>query len=373
MGIALLASVAATPPVNMQGPDEQYIHIMAIIDRADALQKAGQAEAARAKYLEAEKALLLFKSANPLFDPKTVAYRLKEVSDLADVRPTIPEMTNSAKSNLEAPAPAAKTNVKLLEAGAEPRAVLRYHVKPGDKQSALLTWKAKTEIPTAAAAPGGAAAASPSVPEISIPVDYAVQSVAANGDVTYTAVMGEPTVAQDTNTPPEMMQQMQTTFASIKGASSTWVKTSRGATKRLDTKGMSSTNALVRQMVDQFAESADIMNVELPEEAVGPGAKWEVKDTTKVQASSVVETGNFELVSVDGDKLGTKFDLTIDAAAGKTAAAAQPNGTASGTVNVDLSKLVGASAKLNIHMEAPMNREKTLVAKIDISMSMDSQ
>ena len=106
---------------------------------------------------------------------------------------------------------------------------------------------------------------------------------------------------------------------------------------------------------------------------MGPGAKCEVKDTTKVQASSVVETGNFELVSVDGDKLGTKFDLTIDAAAGKTAAAAQPNGGASGTLNVDLSKLVVSSAKLNIHMEAPMNREKTLVAKIDISMSMDSQ
>ena len=105
MGIALLASVAATPPVNMQGPDEQYIHIMAVIDRADALRAVGQAEAARAKYQEAEKALLLFKSANPLFDPKTVAYRLKEVSDLADVRPTIPEMTNSAGSNLEARCP----------------------------------------------------------------------------------------------------------------------------------------------------------------------------------------------------------------------------------------------------------------------------
>jgi hypothetical protein len=374
LGIALLVSVAATPAPNMQGPDEQYIHIMAVIDRADALRTAGQAEAAHAKYLEAEKALLLFKSANPLFDPKTVAYRLKEVSERADVRPTITEATNSVKANLEAAAPAAKTNVKLLEAGAEPRAVLRYHVKPGDKQSAIMTWKVKTELPAGMTGQGGAAPAAPTIPEISIPVDYAVQSVAANGDVTYTAVMGEPTVAQDTNTPPEMMQQMQTMFASLKGASSTWVKTSRGASKRLDAKGGATASPQVRQMLDQFSESADIMNVELPEEAVGPGAKWEVKNTTKVQASSVSETGSFELVSVDGDKLGTKFDVTIDAAAGKTAAAAaQPNGTASGTVNVDLSKLVGSSSKLNIHMEAPMNREKTQVVKIDISMSIDAQ
>ena len=373
LGIVLLASVAAMPPATgTQNPDEQYIHIMGIVDRADALRAAGQADAARAKYLEAEKALLYFKAANPLFAPKTVTYRLKEVTDLADVRPAIPEATNSAKMSLETQPPAAKTNVKLIEAGAEPRVALRYHVKPADKQSAIMTWKLKMEVPMQAAAPGGAAPTVPAIPEISIPVDYAVQSIAANGDVTYTATMGEATILQDTNTPPEMLQQMQTAFAGIKGVSSTWVKTSRGATKRLDTKTAAAANAQVRQMLDQFSESADIMNVELPEEPVGPGAKWEVKNTTKVQTATVGQTGTFELVSVDGDKLATKFDVTFDAT-NKSASAAQFTGSASGTVAVDLSKLVGSSAKLNMHMEAPMGRDKSQVVKMDVNMGIDAQ
>jgi hypothetical protein len=391
LAIALLASVAATPPAtSSQGPDEQYIHIMALIDRADALRTAGRADAAHAKYLEAERALLMFKAANPLFAPKTVAYRLKEVTDAADTRPAIPEATNSgAKMNLEAQAaPAAKSNVKLLEAGAEPRAVLRYHVKPGDKQSAIMTWKTKSEIPMpaggqpAAGQPaggqGGANTMVTSIPEISIPIDFAVQSIAANGDVTYTAVMGEPSIAQDTNTPPEMMQQLQTALAGLKGASSTWVKTARGATKRLDkdNKGITNTNLQARQVMDQFSESADIMNVELPEEAVGPGAKWEVKNNTKVQTATVGQTGTFELVSADGDKLATKFEVNFEAttASGKPApAGAQISGTASGTVNVDLSKLVGSSSKLNMHMEIPMGRDKSQVAKIDVNIGLESQ
>jgi len=393
LGVLLLASVAATPPATTsQGPDEQYIHIMSIIDRADALQAAGQKDAARAKYRDAERALLMFKAANPLFFPKTIAYRLKEVTDQADTRPTLAEVTNSAATmNLEAEAaPAVKSNVKLLEPGAEPRAVLRYHVKPGDKQSAIMTWKTRSEIPMpaggqpmagqpAAGQPGAQGAGGTmvtSIPEISIPVDFAVQSVAVNGDVTYTAVMGEPSIAPDTNTPPEMMQQLQAAFAGLKGASSTWVKTARGATKRLDNKGITNTNLQARQVLDQFSESADIMNVELPEEAVGAGAKWEVKNNMKVQTATVGQTGTVELVSVDGDKLATKFDVNFEATtgAGKSAAAGtQISGGASGTVNVNLSKLVGSSSKLNMHMEIPMGRDKSQVAKIDVNIGLESQ
>lgn len=375
LGIALLATVAATPPANLQSPDEQYIHIMAIVDRADALRTSGQADAARVKYLEAEKALLAFKSANPMFAPKTVAFRLKEVSDRADERPAL--ATNSVAKgagNLEAqPAPAPKSNVKLLEAGAEPRKALRYQVKPGDKQSAIMTWKLKVDAPMApAAAPGAAPAAQAPTPnpEISIPIDYAVQSIAANGDVTFTATFGDATVAQDTNTPPEVAQQMQAAFAGIKGISSSWLKTSHGAIKRLD-KAVATTNLVVRQMVDQVSESQDVLNVELPDEPVGPGAKWEIKTTTKIQTASVTQTGTYELVSVDGDKLATKFDVTMETGTpGSKAAAAGMSGNASGTVNADLTKLVGSSAKLSMHVEVPY---KGQVIKTDFNIGLDAQ
>ncbi|HEY1489612.1 MAG TPA: hypothetical protein VGF90_01120, partial [Verrucomicrobiae bacterium] len=204
----LQAGVSAAQDQQLS-PDEQYIHIMSVIDRADALRKAGQADAAHAKYVEAEKALLAFKGANPLFAPKTVSFRLKEVTDQVEARPVIAE-TNSAskpKANLEAePAAAPKSNVKLLEAGGEPKSVLRYHVSAGDKQAAIFSIKVKLDMPAGMNGQGGAAPQAPNNPAVSIPVDVAVQSVAPNGDITYQTVLGDVAVAPDTNATPETVQ-----------------------------------------------------------------------------------------------------------------------------------------------------------------------
>ena len=127
-------------------------------------------------------------------------------------------------------------------------------------------------------------------------------------------------------------------------------------------------------MVDQFSEMADIVNVELPDEAVGPGAKWEVKDVTKIQTTTVTQTGEFELASVDGDKLATKFDVTIEAGtAGSKPTAGGLSGTISGTANVDLSKLVGSSAKVTQHVEVPVGKDKSQVVKMDANIGIDAQ
>ncbi len=83
----------------------------------------GQTEAAKGKYRDAQRALLYFKAVNPLFAPKTVTYRLNELSTRLETRPV--ETTSSsnapvAKANLEAESSGSKTEVKLIDAGAEP-------------------------------------------------------------------------------------------------------------------------------------------------------------------------------------------------------------------------------------------------------------
>jgi len=368
LGIALLASVAATPP-SAESPDEQYLHIMSIIDRADALRTAGQADAAHVKYLEAEKALLAFKSANPLFSPKTVAYRLKEVTERADERPTIPAQTNTASTASAEPA-AAKSNVKLLEAGAEPRRVLRYHVKPGDRQVAIVTTKSKLEMPTPPAGQGAAPQMPPNTPAVSIPMDITVQNIAANGDITYQAVMGEATLVQDTNTTPEAAQAMQAALAGIKGITGTTIMSDRGVTKKSEIKAPATATPQARQLADQVKQATSGFSVELPEEAVGSGAKWEVKEQTKVQATTVEQSGTYELTSLDGDKLTAKFSGSMEA--GTKAAASGASGTVSGTVNADLSKAVSPSAEVNVHTEL-IGRDKNPIMKMDLSVSIQAQ
>ena len=365
----MLQANVATAQDQQLSPDEQYIHIMSVIDRADALRKAGQTDAAHAKYVEAEKALLIFKSNNPLFAPKTVAYRLKEVTDQAEVRPVISE-TNSAKpkSNLEAEAaPAPKNNVKLVEAGAEPKSVLRYKVNAGDKLTAILTTKVKLDMPQGMAGQNGAPAQVPNIPAISIPMDITVQSVAPNGDITFQTVMGEAALAQDTNTPPEMAQAMQAALTGVKGVTGTTVVSNRGITKKSDMKAPPNSNPQARQFIDQIKEAATGLNVELPEEAVGVGAKWEVKEPAKGQTPE--QTTSVELVSLEGDKLTAKISAE---AAGKAAAAGAVV-NASGTVKVDLSKPIASSADLNLHTETPVGRDKSVVMKMDINISVEAQ
>lgn len=364
---ALLANVAATSP-SSESPEEQYIHIMAIIDRADALRKSGNLDAAHGKYIEAEKALMAFKSANPLFFPKTVVYRLKEVTERADERAAVPAQTNSAakpSANLEAEP--AKSNVKLIDAGVEPRSVLRYHVKAGDKQIAILTTKVKLDLPTPPT--GQAAEPTPSIPAVSIPMEITVQNVAANGDITYQSVMGEATLVQSTNTTPEVAQVMQPVLAGIKGTTGTTTISSRGVTKKMDIKAPA--NPQARQYVDQIKQATTSFSVELPEEAVGSGAKWGVKEQTKVQATTVEESGTYELAGLEGDKLMIKFSGGVES--GGKAAASGVNGSVSGTMTVDLSKAVAGSAQINVHQEVPVGRDKSQLVKMDVSIGLEAQ
>jgi len=322
----------------------------------------------------------MFKAANPLLNTKTVAYRLKEVSDRVDERPNVPETnstTKAPKANLEAEPAAAKSGVKLVEAGAEPRSVLRYHVKAGDKQTAIMTMKIKLDMPPAAAATGVTAVKMPSIPTISIPTDITVQNVAANGDITYQMVMGDVSMAQDTNNTPEVTQALQASFAGIKGLSAVGVLSNRGMTKKFDMKAPANvSDQQAKQFMDQIKDSTSNMGVPLPEEAVGAGAKWEFKKAAKVQNAAVDTAGTYDLVALEGDKATTKFTAELNSSSTATqgaAAGVKVSGNVTGTATLNLSKVMAPSTEMNMHFEVPLGKEKGMVMSMDMNMAMDAQ
>src|SRR5579862_2480827 len=67
LAIAALVTVAATlpPPVSDENTDEEYIRIMNLMDRADALRATGKADAGKAKNEEAYRALMIFQKTHP--------------------------------------------------------------------------------------------------------------------------------------------------------------------------------------------------------------------------------------------------------------------------------------------------------------------
>lgn len=369
---AMALSAAADTPPDQQNPDAQYIHIMTIIDRADALRLSGHMEAAKVKYNEARTNLIIFRAYNPLFDPKTVAYRLNEVTTWVEMRPPVPAITNETESK-PMTAPAAKSPVKLLNAGAEPKQVLRLHPTAGDKQAVIMTVKMKVTMPTPPAG-GAAAPAVPNIPPITIPMDLTVQSVTPSGDINYSAVFGEPGIVEDTNTPPQMAQAIKAELAKLKGITADGTISNRGISKKAEIRAPAEADPQLRSSLENLKEGMANMNLPLPEEAVGPGAKWEVKMPVKSGVMTLEETSDYELDSATGDHLTAKYTMTQSTSNARF----QMNNSGSGKVTSDLSKLVALQSTMDMHMDLSTetmvnNQKQTNSVQTEMDISMEAQ
>jgi hypothetical protein len=397
LAIAALLATAATspPPLSDENTDQEYIRIMNLMDRADALRATGKADAAKAKDQEAYKALLTFQRTHPKWNSKSVEYRLNQLAQEIEGRPKESETSSKPKghTNLEAPSKHSSTEstssaaaaVKLLDPGAEPHKALRLHVKAGDKQTVIISVKVNMSMDMPGAP--GAGNAAPNIPALSLPADVSVQSVAANGDITYQMVFEEPGVAEETNTIPQVAQAMKTALAGFKGLTTTAVISDRGVSKKVDIKMPPDANPQVRQTVDQMKENMMSMGSLFPEEPIGTGAKWQVKMPVKSSGMTVEQTTDYQLASIDGDHLSTTFTQTQSAANQKmqnpSMGATQMNvlqmtNSMTGNIASDLSKLMPLQATMDGHTE--MNAEITAAGKkqpmsmkIGMNLTMESR
>lgn len=380
LAIAALFAVAATPPqqVSDEDTDQQYIHIMNLMDRADALRASGKADAAKAKDVEAYKALIIFQKIHPRWYQKSVQYRLNQLDQEIEGKPAEtteeePAPIPKPHPNLEAPAKTTSTSsanspVKLLDAGKEPRRVLRMHLKAGDKQTMILTVKLNQQIDFPGMPAAAKANMSPKIPAISMSVDTTIQSVAPNGDASYEMVFGEPGVADEPGTSPQVLQALKSGLKGIKGLTIDGVISDQGVNKKADSKTPPNADPQMRQTVDQIKEGMANMGMPLPDGAIGAGAKWEVKAPAKVLGASLDQTSDFQLVSADGDHVSTTFTQTQSAANQKIQSPAmgqvnvqQMTNNSTGTVTSDLSKLLPPQATIDIHSE--VNAEITARGK----------
>jgi Tfp pilus assembly protein PilF len=106
--LAVLIGTAAFAPA--QSLDETYVRIYSLIQQGDQFLAAGQTEAAAGKFAEAEERLKQFKTENPAWNEKVVAFRLRYVAErLQQARkgeiPPAPSPARPATVVRPAPAP----------------------------------------------------------------------------------------------------------------------------------------------------------------------------------------------------------------------------------------------------------------------------
>ena len=120
--------------------------------------------------------------------------------------------------------------------------------------------------------------------------------------------------------------------------------------------------------------------VPLPEEAVGPGAKWEVRMPIKTQGMTIYQTTICELVSLEGERLTTKSAVVQDAANQKVQNPAMPGlkmdltkmaDKGTGELTLDLAKLLPAAGNSESHSESSMmmdmaGQNQAMTLKMDL-------
>jgi len=380
----LFALLLTLCSARAEGPDDDYLIIYGIIDQADTLAANGRTTQAHAKYIEAQRALAGFKRSNPHWSTETVNYRMNYLAGKItatageSVAPGAGVSTGAQKAGV----PSAKSPVKLLAAGSEPRTVLRLHPTVGDKQTISMTMKMDMAM----------GAAGNQMPAINIPamlmtMEVAVKNISTTGDITYEIIFTDASVGTATNMEPAMAAMLKSSLAGIQGMTGTGNMSSQGIVSSMEMKLAPGANPQLRQTMDQMKDAFSSSVNALPEEAVGPGARWEYKTKLKSQGMTVDQSINYELVSIDGDRLTLRNTIRQSSANQKVESPAMPGtkidlikmtGNGTGSTTLDLGKIMPITGTMDEKTESSMvmnigQQKQPMDMKMSLKLTLEAK
>ena len=400
--LVLALLLAICPLAQADLGDDQYLQIYTLIQQADELNSNGEAGLAKAKYREAQTALKSFKTDYPNWNVKLVASRLNYLAQklgdpLEKSRPAAGVSAGSnapeAQAGAKAPASTSTTQVKLLDAGAEPRKVLRLHPTPGDKQVLLLNLKATLDTKMENAQPPPVKRP-PMSGTLDIPVEVTVKGVTDKGDITYEVVFRDSIVIEESEgAAPLDAKTKKIASDAVKEMSATGIVSSHGFSKGFQFKRTPSTGsqtalpATFRLLMDLMWDAFVQLTPPLPEEAVGAGAKWEVKAPAQLQGIKVDQTPSYELVSVQGEHLKIKGISALRAAnqdidnpimRGMKMDLAGATGKIASELSLDADKLMPSSGTMDIHSELKQRvkagaQTQAITMKRDVNLRIEAK
>jgi len=383
--VGILAILMISWPARAEEDEDRFLHIVDIIQQADALETKGNTNAALAKYREAQSALRDFHRTYLYWNPKVVAYRSKYLADkIAACWEKMAPAGDGREAQPQAKATGADsvTQVKLIKAGSEPRRVLRLHANPGDKQTVSMTIKMGMDMKI-----GEMENPAMKLPTMNMSMDVAIQSVSDDGNVKYDVVMTDAGIAEDPGVLPQVAEALKSSFAGLKGVTGSGTVSSRGFNKGTDLKASSGINPQIQQAIEQMKQSFSSLWTPLPEEPVGPGAKWEAKTPMKSQGMTFEQTTSYALVSLEGESLVAKTEIVQSASNQRIQSPAMPAlkldltkmvGTGTGGVTLDLTRLMPLKANLDSHSELTMGmnaggQNQGMTMKMDLAVQMEAK
>jgi hypothetical protein len=356
--LVVAALIVVSSAGGALGQEDEYLRIYGVIEQADSL-NAKQPEAALAKYREAQAGLRNLQRDYRDWNPKVVAYRLNYLAEKISVLSA--KQAGSAASGTTGASSGSTAQVKLLEAGAEPRKALRLHPKAGDKQTLLMTMK--TDIATKL---GEQETPPMKMPATKTTMEVTVKSVSAEGDIAYEMAVTEASVSEESEVTPAVAEAVKASLANLKGLSATGTMSHRGFSKGSQVKVPAGMDPQTRRTMDQMADAFSRGAVVFPEEAIGPGAKWEAKLPLESQGIKIDQIATYELASIEGERLIVSTSILQSAANQKIENPAMPG------LKVDLTKMTGTgTGGVTLELGQLLPLEASLESQSDLSMAMD--
>lgn len=380
--LILVLLLVASRPARAEDPEDQYLRIMTLIEQADSFSTNRQSGSALAKYQKAQVALRDFQKVHPTWNAKLVSYRTKYLAERVAVLTAPPPPTETTTPTDTPESRPGTAQVRLIEAGAEPRQVLRLHPKPGDQQSVDVTLKIGIEMKA-----GEMQIPAMKLPAMTLKMDTTIKDVTADGDITYEMVMSEASIAEDADVLPQVAEAMKASLASVKGLAGTGRTSNRGMNKTTDLKAPAGAAPQLQQALDQAKETFAQIALVLPEQAVGAGAKWEAKMLINSQGMTINQTMTYELVSIEGERITAKCTISQTAANQKIQNPAMPGlkldlkkmtGRGSGEITLDLTKLMASTGNVDSHSEASMEmnaggQKQPMEMKTDVNLRFEAK
>ncbi len=193
--------------------------------------------------------------------------------------------------------------VELVDAGAEPRAPLRYKFNADMKELLVMdmTMSIAMEI-------NGSRQPTNSVPTIRMTMALKGQELTEDGDLKYGFELTKVEILKSESANPAVVAAMKGAMSGIVGLRGWAVVDSRGLTRDADFTVPAGASPTVMRQIDQMRNQLNQMSAPFPEVAVGVGAVWRVTQTIDT-SFSLTQTATYELTEYTGD--GARMSVTL--------------------------------------------------------------
>lgn len=199
--------------------------------------------------------------------------------------------------------------VTLLDQGTLPRRKLRYAWTAGLKEELTMDLRtaASTEV-------GDARAPGIPLPRIRFVIAIDGLDVSAEDDLHYAWRVTSAEVFAEQDTPDQVAGAMRTEVGSVAHLSGEGVTSALGIARRVSIDpGSVTTDSGTMEMVEQIDQTLRTVLAPFPENAVGPGARWERICQVASKDARITQTDTFRLAGLAGNR-GTLDDVLAQTA-----------------------------------------------------------